>query len=521
MLTRRDFLERSGLGSLGLMGLGMIPEAPASAFALERTVVGKKVLILGGGLAGLCSAYELGKLGYQCTILEARSRVGGRVWTVRKGTTETETGGTAQSCQYDQGLFFNAGAGRIPHTHALTLQYCRELGVKLVPFLNVNESAYLYMEGSGPLANRAIRQREFHNDLRGFTAELLAKVANQQSLDSAMTKDDVEQLTEFLRMEGDLSPDLLYKSTERRGFKTPQGAGDAPGEFSEAHRLLDYIRSGIFHPSLSNYGEYTLYQQPPMLQPPNGMDEIPKAFEKQLAGKILYGAEITEIRKTQPGVRVVYTDKKTGAKKELTGDYAICAIPLPVLRKIPSDLSPAVQRAADFVPYVNTGKIGLAFKRRFWEEDDYIYGGLSKTNMDINQIIYPSQDIMGKGGVLWGYYNFNEKAVKLGNMSLKEREALALEQGGKIHPQYKQEFASSFSLAWQKIPYNQGGWANWSTEARNRHYKALTRPDDDIYFAGEHVSYLTAWMAGALESARMVVGQLHKRVSQTAAINGK
>ncbi len=521
MLTRRDFLERSGLGSLGLMGLGMIPEAPVSAFAPERTVTGKKVLILGGGLAGLCSAYELGKLGYQCTILEARPRVGGRVWTIRKGTAETEIGGTAQNCQFDQGLFFNAGAGRIPHTHALTLHYCRELGVKLVPFLNVNESAYLYMEGSGPLANRTIRQREFHNDLRGFTAELLAKVTNQPSLDSAMTKDDVEQLIEFLRMEGDLSPDLLYKTTERRGFKTPQGAGDKPGEFSEAHRLLDYIRSGIFHPSLSNYGEYTLYQQPPMLQPPGGMDEIPKAFEKHLTGKILYGAEITEIRKTQPGVRVVYTDKKTGAKKELSGDYAICAIPLPVLRKIPSDLSPAVQRAADFVPYVNTGKIGLAFKRRFWEEDDYIYGGLSKTNMDINQIIYPSQDIMGKGGVLWGYYNFNEKAVKLGNMTLKEREALALEQGGKIHPQYKQEFASSFSLAWQKIQYNQGGWANWSTEARNRHYKALTRPDDDIYFAGEHVSYLTAWMAGALESARMVVGQLHKRVSQTAAIDGK
>lgn len=521
MITRRNFLERSGLGSLGLMGLGMIPEAPAKPFAPERTIVGKKVLILGGGLAGLCSAYELSKLGYQCTVLEARNRVGGRVWTIRKGTTETEIGGDTQSCQFESGHFFNAGAGRIPHTHALTLHYCRELGVKLIPFLNVNESAYLYMNGSGPLANRVIRQREFHSDLRGFTAELLAKAASQHELDSAMTKEDADQLIEFLRLEGDLNPDQLYKNTERRGFKSPQGAGHKPGEFSEPHRLLDYIRSGMFHPSLSNVGEYTLYQQPPMLQPPNGMDEIPKAFEKQLTGKIIYQAEIAEIRKTQPGVRVVYTDKKTGTKKELSADFAICALPLPVLRKIPSDLSGSLQRTVDFLPYINTGKIGLQFKRRFWEEDDHIYGGLSKTNMDINQIIYPSQDIMGKGGVLWGYYNFNEKAVKLGNLPLKEREALALEQGSKIHPQYKKEFVTSFSLAWQKIPYNQGGWANWSTEHRNRHYKALTQADDDIYFAGEHVSYLTAWMAGALESARMVVDQLHKRVSQTASIEGK
>ncbi|WP_234734145.1 flavin monoamine oxidase family protein [Tellurirhabdus bombi] len=513
-MTRRNFIERSGLSYMAMMGLGLIPEAPAAPFAPEKTVVGKKVIILGGGLAGLCSAYELGKLGYDCTILEARSRVGGRVWTVRGGTTETEIGGQPQTCHFQDGHYYNAGAGRIPHTHAITLHYCRELGLKLEAFINVNESAYLYMEGTGQLANKVVRQREFHSDLRGFTAELLAKATNQGVLDQEMTKEDVEQLISFLEAEGDLSPNKLYKASERRGYKTPQGGGNKPGEFTEAYRLLDYIRSGMFHPSVSNIGEYTLYQQPPMLQPIGGMDQIPKAFEKALPGKIVYQAEIKEIRKTQPGIRIVYTDKKTGKPKEVTGDYCICTLPLPILRQLESDLSPRVQRAADFVLYINTGKIGLQFKRRFWEEDDHIYGGLSKTNMDINQIIYPSQDLLGKGGVLWGYYNFNDKAVKLGNLSPKERETLALEQGSKLHPQYKKEFQASFSLAWQKIPYNQGGWANWSSEARSRHYKALIEPDDDIYFAGEHVSYLTAWMAGALDSAREAVTSLHKRVSE-------
>jgi monoamine oxidase len=519
-MTRRDFIERSGISYLAMTGLGLVPEAPARPFDLPRTVSGKKVIILGGGLAGLCSAYELKKLGYDCTVLEARKRVGGRVWTVRKGTQETEVGtegrpGEAQTCHYTDGHYFNAGAGRIPHTHALTLHYCRELGVKLEPFINVNESAYLYMDGSGPLANRVVRQREFHSDLRGFTAELLAKAVDKHLLDSEMTTEDAEQLISFLRLEGDLNPDKLYKATERRGYRTAQGGGTKAGEIAEPYRLLDYVRSGLFHPSVSNVGEYTLYQQPPMLQPVGGMDQIPLAFEKTLAGKLVMGAEVQEIRKIEPGVRVVYKDTQTGKPAELRADYCICTLPLPVLRKIPSDLSPAVQRVADFLPYVNVGKIGLQFKRRFWEEDDHIYGGLSKTNMDINQIIYPSHNLLGKGGVLWGYYNFNEKAVKLGNLTPKERETLALEQGGRIHPQFKQEFQSSFSLAWQKIPYNQGGWANWSTEMRNRHYKHLLEPDGEIYFAGEHVSYLTAWIAGALDSAREATQKLHKRVSES------
>lgn len=519
-MTRRDFIERSGVGYMAMMGLGLIPEAPLHAFAPERTVAGRKVLILGGGLAGLCSAYELTKLGYDCTVLEARNRPGGRVWTIRSGTSETETGGIAQTCTFSKDHYFNGGAGRIPHTHALTLHYCRELGVRVEPFVNVNESAYLYMEGSGPLANRVIRQREFHNDLRGFTAELLAKAADQPALDQPMTREDVEQLLAYLRTEGDLTPDKLYKTTERRGFRTPQGGGNQPGEFSEPYRLLDYIRSGLFHPSLSNLGEYTLYQQPPMLQPVGGMDQIPRAFEKALPGKILYGAEIQEIRKREPGVRVVYLDKKTGKSRELLADFAICALPLPILRKIPSDLSPKIQRSADLVPYVNAGKIGLEFKRRFWEEDDHIYGGLSKTNMDINQIIYPSQNLLGKGGILWGYYHFHDKATKFGDLPPKERERLALEQGSRIHPQYPKEFVSSFAVAWHKIPYNLGGWANWSTDVRNRHYKPLTEPDGEIYFAGDHVSYLTAWMAGALDSARVAVNQLHKRVSEGGPIAG-
>ena len=92
-LTRRQFLTRVGqAGGLGatyvlMQSLGLLP-APVAVADTLRLVEGKgvRVVILGGGIAGLVAAYELGKAGWRCTILEARHRAGGRNWSIRNGT---------------------------------------------------------------------------------------------------------------------------------------------------------------------------------------------------------------------------------------------------------------------------------------------------------------------------------------------------------------------------------------------------------------------------------------------------
>lgn len=88
-----------------------------------------------------------------------------------------------------------------------------------------------------------------------------------------------------------------------------------------------------------------------------------------------------------------------------------------------------------------------------------------------------------------------------------------MEKGSLIHPQYRQEFETSFSVSWHTTKYNLGGWALYSAEERQTFYKALLAPDRQVYFAGEHMTYLNAWMAGAFESARSVVASLHARVT--------
>jgi monoamine oxidase len=515
-VSRREFLSKSallaGTAYPALMALGMMPAAPAHAFQLQGDGKQKHVIILGGGLAGMTAAYELNKLGYRCTILEARQRSGGRVFSVRKGSVNQEEGGPALSANFDAGLYYNAGPSRIPHHHKLTLHYCKELGVPLEVYNNVNESAYHFSEGKGPLSNKKIRMREVHNDLRGYTAELLAKAIDQDKVDLAMSQEDGAKVIEYLRAEGGLDIDKLYRASARRGYIEPPGAGDRPGSIAEPHKLLDLIQSGLLEPDFYNVAEYTYELQMTMFQAVGGMDNIAKALEKKVAGSLKLGSEVKSVLNVPEGVKVTYKDSK--GEHQLSGDYCICTIPLPVLSNIEHNFASEVSRAIDFVPYNATGKIGLQFKRRFWEEDEHIFGGITHTNNDLTQIFYPSNDYLGRKGVLIGYYNFNEKAKAVGELGMAEREKLALDKGSLIHPQYRQEFETSFSVSWHKTKYNMGGWAVYNGEARKAHYPALLKPDKNVYFAGEHTTYLTAWMAGAFESARSVVTALHGRVTE-------
>lgn len=494
-----------------MLAWDMLRPSPAHSFELEGSGNGKKVVILGAGLAGMASAYELTKLGYQCTILEARERSGGRCWSVRKNSVNTETGGGPHKANFDDGLYFNAGPSRIPHNHALTLHYCKELGVALQVYNNVNESAWYFSEGKGPLSNKKIRVREIHNDMRGYTAELLAKAIDQSKLDTGLTAEDTQKLLEYLRAEGGLDIDKLYKVSSRRGYTEMPGAGDQPGKIADAHKLADIIHSGLLDPDFYNVAEYTFELQMTMLQATGGMDQIARAFEQKLGKLIRFNTQVTAIHNLPEGVRISYKDSQ--GEKKMEADLCICTIPLPVLSNIDHNFASDASRAIDFISYNSTGKIGLQFKRRFWEEDEHIYGGISHTNNELTQIFYPSNDYLGKKGVLIGYYNFNEKAKATGELSYAEREKLALQKGSLIHPQYPKEFENSFSVSWHKTQFSLGGWAVYNVQERQTYYKALLQPDKQVYFAGEHTTHLNAWMAGAFESARKTVADIHARTT--------
>ena len=481
----------------------------AATLDIEGSGNGTSVIILGAGVAGMCAAYELGKHGYTCNILEARARPGGRVWTIRGGTSETEIGGSPQTSTFSNGLYFNPGPGRVSHNH-VTMDYYRELKIAIQPFVNDNYNAYYY--NSTINGGLRVRSRQARFDMLGYTSELLAKAISQDALNAEMTKDDKEALLDYLRASGNLDPNMVYKGSGQAGYAVPKGACDAPGIPVDPLGLIPLIRSGF-----GMYGVFTSEydQQPTMFQPVGGIDALPKAFAKLLGNRIAYESEVREIRRTPHGVRVVYRDE-TGVVKSAEAQYCICTIPLSVLKRIPSDFSARLKTAINAIPYAQTMKVGLEFKRRFWEEDDKIYGGISNTDDDITQIWYPNFDFFSDRGVLTSAYAFDEPAGRLGALSPDDRIKAALEQGGKIHKQYAAEYANGFSVAWHRIPYSEGGWGAYTRDLRKTYYPTLCAGEGPFYLAGEHMSYLAGWQAGALESARAVVTQLHKRVHAAA-----
>src|SRR5687768_9707650 len=498
-LTRRRFLKRvAAAGGVSLAyeamtGLGLLAAPRQTPFNLSGRVSGVRVVILGAGLAGMTVAYELGKMGVDCRLLEARTRPGGRVFTVRRGTVSEEDG-PGQTAAFDSGLYFNAGPMRISHHHHTTLAYCRELQVPLEVFVPDCESAYLALT-RGRLAGRRIRLREARADFDGYLAELLSKALSQAQLDQPLTVEDRDRVLAYLRQLGALDQQRQYRGSPRRGLDD-QGRPSAPLSLGD-----------LFGGIPSFYVQTDWYSQPTMMQVAGGMDRLPAALAARLRNRIVYRAAVREIRQSERGVWVSYADAD-GRQRRVDADYCVSTIPLTVLRDLQGDFSPPVCAAIAASEYDGAGKIGLQFKRRFWEQDDEIYGGRSWTDQEIGQLIYPSHGFNGNKGVLVGYYlDFNGAMRK---RPPAERHRLALEQGGRVHPQYATEFETVFSVSWLHVPWSRGSWRSESAAAEKA-LLALRQPDGRVHFAGDYMTDMSSWMQGAFESAREVAAALHRR----------
>ncbi len=396
----------------------------------------------------------------------------------------------------------------------VTLEYCRELGVPIEVFTNANADASYSNAGVGPLSGKPIRHRTGKADVYGYVSELLAKATDQGALDARLTATDKERLIAFLRSFGALgnqASGYAYTGGSRRGYSVDPGAGTEAGTvLGPSFALQEVLQSQIGQ----NFSfEFGWDQAMLMFQPVGGMDQIPYALAKAVqrtGGKIVYDAPVTEIVNTPSGVRVGYRDSWRTRVAE--ADFAVATIPPQVMKGIPSNLATATKDALAYAVPVATGKIGLEYRRRFWEEDEHIYGGITNTNMDLSTIWYPSYGYLGDRGLVVGYYNFGANAVSYGDSPLPERLSRAIAQGRKIHGDaYANELRTSFSVAWQKIRYSEGGWVSWPSRTSGQ-YTRLLEPDGNVYFAGDHLSYYIAWQAGAVESARKVVMQLHDRV---------
>jgi len=512
--TRRDFLRRVGaIGGyraafLTMQAMGLLAAStetvPVALASQPRH--GTKVAILGAGVAGLSAAYELGKAGYDCTVLEARDRVGGRNWTIRRGTTISMTDGSVQHCDFDHGQYWNAGPARIPSHHQALLGYCRELGVALEVEVNTSRGEMLF----NPDANsgKPIEIRRAINDSRGEISELLAKAINRGSLDQELTPQDKERMLAFLRQYGDLDPALAYKGSSRAGYAILPGAASEGGAIRAPLPLDVLLDENMWAGMLA---EETFDFQATMFQPVGGMDSIPKAFAGRLGDSVKLRCEVTAIRRRVDGVRILYWDGAARRRASIDAAYCLITIPLKVLKAINADFSPPYVAAVGSAEYRNAVKIAWQAPR-FWESDNHIYGGISWVKGPAALVWYPSDRFFSSKGILLGAYATGGDADSLAARPLAEQFALSRATIEALHPGHGKDLTKPMAIVWSKIPYTYGLAALWQSDDDSR-YTLLNTPDGPFYFAGEHLSHVGAWQEGAILSARRAIGLIdqHRR----------
>jgi monoamine oxidase len=526
-MSRRRLLTMIGLSAgtsamyQAMHSLGLAAETSfREPIVLGAAPRGASVLVLGAGIAGMVAAYELRNAGYRVQVLEYNARAGGRNWTLRGGDTYTELGGARQEVRFDPGLYINPGPWRLPYHHLGMLSYCKRLGVALEPFVQVNKNAYLH--SSKAFGGKPQRLRSVTADYQGRIAELLAKTTRSHALDADVSAEDRALLLDSLRWWGALDKDYRFvkgpETSDRRGFlRNPGGGLTARPEFSEPVSLTDLLHAGLWA-ALPITEWYDM--QPTMFQPVGGMGKVGAAFARELGPLIRYNAKVIDIKQDERGVGVTYEDTAAGsARQSARADWCVCTIPLSILGEIPMNVGAGMIRAIAAVPYATSVKVGLQFKRRFWESDEQIYGGVTYTDLPIGQISYPSHGFFREGkGVLLGAYIWDMlNSMEFTSMAPAERVAKAVEYGSRIHPQYPQEFDSGVAVAWHRVPGALGCFGLWTDATRAEHYDNLCQIDGRIVLAGEHASYLPAWQEGAVTSALDAIDRLHRRAVAAGA----
>jgi monoamine oxidase len=463
----------------------------------SRPQPGKRVVILGGGIAGLVAAFELKRQGHDPLILEAQHRVGGRVHTLRT---------------FAPGLYAEAGAMRIPRVHDLTLAYCDLFGLELRPFVMGNPKTLVAIGGT----RMTVEEADAHPEQLPFQ---LAEHEHGHTW-TELWNEATREFRERYEAGGVGSLDALlheYDHLSIREFLVARGFSEGA---IELYGVMSFREANMNAAVVEQLREIVGRSFEDMQEIVGGLDRLPQAFYQQLKPNIRFGAEVTAIDQSPHDVTVHY--RTSAGRFSVKGDYAICALPFSVLRDVEAlgdGFSREKQKAIRELHYNASTKILFQVRRRFWEEEDGIVGGTTVTDLPIRRICYPSwSDPNEPRGTLLASYTWGQDALRFGALDAGSMIEQALEDVSRIHPTIRDEFEVGAVYDWYSDPYARGAFALFEPEQQTRLHGHITRPEGRIHFAGEHASLYHAWIQGALESGIRAAKEVHEAPQVFASV---
>lgn len=489
-LTRRDLLKHAALSLPAFTALSRLasaaePPAPKPGPAARP----KKVIVVGAGLAGLAAAYEMVNRGHDVTVLEARSRPGGRVHTLRE--------------PFADGLSAEAGAMTFSNYYKHLLRYVEIFKLPAVDFPAQTLAAVYHLRGRRMVVKRG-EKPDWPYDLGPGEKGAMPIQLVQKYFESVEKLGD--PTAPDWRLDAFKSLDAITLADYLRQQGASQGAVDLLAD--TMWWGYGWTTGSALHRLISDLVLFLLADRVQTLQ--GGNDQLPKAFAAALRERIWYGAAVARIQQEPGKVRVVL--RQAGAERTLEADRLICAVPAPVLRRIEITPELPVRKREIFrqLEYIPVTRVYVQSRRRFWIDQGEA-GGAS-TDLPIrlvaeHPLVRPAD--AGSRGILECHPK-GVDAERLDALGEDARLALAVENLEKVHPGFRAHAEGGTSYSWAIDPWAGGGYPRWKPGQLTAWQPELARAEGRLHFAGEHTSVLSRTMEGALESGNRAAREVEE-----------
>lgn len=524
--SRRDPKDLYGL----LETLG--PPDDITTIAKPGAFKGKKVAVLGAGVAGLAAAFELRKLGFDITIFEANeNRIGGRIYTY----------------YFDNKTYGELGAMRIPVSHETTWHYINLLGLNTRTFVQNNPNGFIYVknvrvrnDSEGINVSRKIypkfKMRRWEKSLSWM--ELLNYALNTPLL--MMTP---KQRIDLLRIKRRTDPIINYWDYFNHR-QVMEKFGLSNGAINMLNNVAPFVRLLLYYGYIETAMENSGLAFTTMFEIVGGLSLLPISLYNSLTNPnpkeysnicpneigdvdIRLGTWVEGICRLENNkVGIIYNSRKMLGPRKQDFDFCVCAIPFSTLRNV--DINPLFSNrkmeAIIEADYTLSQKTLFLCNRRFWQEGgpkEAIYGGGSFTDLPISTIWYPSdRKRTNQPGVLLASYNLNIDTVRFSNQSKYTKFNEAKRQVEMVHglPRgYLNNIVVDWkSYNWEQDPWALGAFCFFQPEQRRLFLYAMGLPEYDnrVFFAGEHVSNTHGWINGSLQTAMQAANGIAKTANR-------
>jgi len=510
-LTRRSLLQGAALtlpaiAALSRMSLAQMGQ-PASKSTSPpiselpppaRAAKPRKVIVIGAGLAGLTAAWELVNWGHDVTVLEAQTRPGGRVYTLRS--------------PFSDGLSVEAGGIDFSDSCRNMKHYVKEFNLTLAspPPPEKPLKTPFYLRGQRFLVGRGLNPKWPYN----LTPEE-EKIGLYPGLYMKYMGSAADELGDVTDANWDIQRFKRFDQVTLVELMKSNGASDEAIELLSTAMSVGYGWNTVaaLHRLASDWALYNLGGGKQHFIE-GGADMLPRAFAKSLRDRIWYGAPVSRIVQEGNKVRAVFQQR--GSEQSLDADYLVCTAPCPVLRRVEfsPELPLAKRRIIDQIEYTPVTRIFVQLRRRFWLDEGISGGG--NTDLPIRlpaEQPYLRTADMGPRGIIESHIRGVE-AVPVGALGLDEQLAFAAEHFEKLQPGFSKYVEGGASVSWHNDPYAGGGYAWWKPGQMTTWIPELAKIEGRVHFAGEHTSHLGRTMEGAVISGNRAAREVAEAASR-------